>query len=388
MPIRVVALVEAATLTGPVKNLLAFCRMARQAGSIIDLSIAAFFRNSSSAASSNPFLDAVRSAGIELDVIPERGRFDRSVIPAIGRILERRRPDVIQTHAVKSHFLVRYAGFHRRIPWIAFHHGYTAEDFKMRLYVQLDRWSLRAAPHVITVCEPFAADLVRAGVPRDRIQILPNAVAPPPVVTDEQVCALRRRLAVPQGARILLSIGRFSREKGHSDLIAALQLLSRDRPGLSLCLLLVGDGIERPALERAAASSMHRVIFTGHQPDVWPLFAIADLFVLPSHSEGSPNVLLEAMAAKIPVVATAVGGVPETVENGQSALLVPPRSPSELARAIARLLDDPALLSTLAANAYSRVAACFSPQARMDALLRLYRLAAPDRSAIQTEGGR
>lgn len=380
---RILALVEAVTLTGPVKNLLSFGQFARQSRSGVELSIAAFFRPA--LGPSNPFLDAVRSAAIPLDVIPERGRFDRSVLPAISGILERRRPDILQTHAVKSHFLVRYGGFHWRAPWIAFQHGYTREDLKMRMYIQLDRWSLRAASRVVTVCKPFADALARTGVHRDRIDVISNAITPPPPVPPEEVLALRTRLNLPQDAKVLLSIGRLSHEKGHADLIDALDLLARDRPDLPLCLLLVGDGIERASLERRAAAARHKIVFTGHQADVWPLFAAAHLFVLPSHSEGSPNVLLEAMAAKVPIVATAVGGVPETVQHGETAWLVRPHAPAELAHSIAQALAQPDDARRMADHAFARVLADFSPEARSKNLLRLYRSVAPRPSAVPME---
>ncbi len=228
------------------------------------------------------FLDAVRAAGIELDVIPERGRFDSSVRQALSEIVARRRPDIIQTHAPKSHFLVRSAGLHRGRRWIAFHHGDTAEDLKMRLYTQLDRWSLRAAHRSVTVCEPFADQLVARGVRRDRIEIVPNAMAAAPVVAPEEVSALRERLAIPPAARVILSVGRLSTEKGHADLLAAVRLLLRDHPQLAIRLILVGDGIERATLERAAAAPdlASSVIFAGHCSNVWPYYSLADVFAL------------------------------------------------------------------------------------------------------------
>jgi glycosyltransferase involved in cell wall biosynthesis len=375
-PLRVLALVEATTVTGPAKNLIRFCQMVQAdptAG--LSISIAAFHRRAPAGSESNAFLDAVRAAGIELDVIPERGRFDSSVLPVLREIAARRRPDIIQTHAPKSHFLVRWAGLQRRRGWIAFHHGDTAEDFKMRLYTQLDRWSLRAAHRSVTVCEPFADLLVGRGVRRERIQIVPNAMAAAPLVAQEDVSALRDRLAIPPAARVILSVGRLSSEKGHADLLAALRLLLRDRPQLAIKLILVGDGIERPTLERTAAAPdlASSVIFAGQSANVWPYYSLADVFALPSHSEGSPNALLEAMAAGLPIVACKVGGVPETVEDGSSALLVPPANPAAMASALARVLEDPALAARLASNAAERLVTRFSPESRYQALLEVYR---------------
>ncbi|MDP8989824.1 MAG: glycosyltransferase family 4 protein, partial [Acidobacteriota bacterium] len=282
---------------------------------------------------------------------------------------------IIQTHAPKSHFLVRGMGLQRGRGWIAFHHGDTAEDLKMRLYTQLDRWSLRGAHRAVTVCEPFADLLVARGVRRERIQIVPNAMAAGPLVAQEDVSALRERLALPPDVRVILTIGRLSPEKGHADLLAAVRLLLRDHPRLAIKLILVGDGIERPSLERAAAAPdlASFIIFAGHIANVWPYYILADVFVLPSRSEGSPNALLEAMAAGVPVVACNVGGVPETVENGNSALLVPPAQPAAMASALARILEDPTLAARLVSNASERLIGRFSPESRYQALLQVYR---------------
>jgi glycosyltransferase involved in cell wall biosynthesis len=373
--LRVLALAEAATVTGPAKNLIRFCEMVNaDPAADVSISIAAFQRRSADGPASNPFLDAVRAAGIDLDVIPERGRFDSSVLRAVREIVARRRPDIIQTHAPKSHFLVRWMGLQRGRSWVAFHHGDTAEDLKMRLYTQLDRWSMRAAHRTVTVCEPFADLLVARGVRRDLLQIVPNAMAAAPPVAQEEVSALRERLALPPDASVILSVGRLSSEKGHADLLAAVRLLLRDHPQLAIRLILVGDGIERPSLERAAAAPdlASSVIFAGQCSNVWPYYSLADVFVLPSHSEGSPNALLEAMAAGLPIVATKVGGVPETVEDEKSALLLPPWEPAAMASALARVLNDPALAVCLAANASERLETCFSPQSRYQALLDIY----------------
>ena len=176
------------------------------------------------------------------------------------------------------------------------------------------------ADRVLTVCEPFAALLAKEGVSPRRIHVLPNTIAPRPAADPGRVAALRQSLQLPPDVPILLAVGRFSPEKGHSDLLRAFaQLPDATR------LVLVGDGILRSELERLAGP---RVIFAGHQSDISPYYALATYFVLPSLSEGSPNVLLEAMAAGLPIVSTRVGGFPETVTDGESALLVPAGDPT------------------------------------------------------------
>jgi len=375
--IKVVALMEAATVTGPAKNLIEFARRANASSSLppdppaLRLSIVTFQRGASAP---EAFLTAARAAGVEVDLLHERHRFDTAVVGQLHRILQTRQPDIVQTHNVKSHFLARLAGLDRHYRWIAFHHGYTTTDLKMLLYNQLDRWSLPKAMRVVTVCQAFGRLLERRGVRRERISVLHNSVSPKPAPAPGTVDALRGKLGINAGARVILSVGRFSREKAQDDLLRAFEILRR-ASDIPTVLVLVGDGPERPRLTAMVREYglEPAVIFAGQQREVAPFYALADILALPSHSEGSPNVLLEAMAAGVPVVATAVGGVPEIVTHEQNALIVPPRHPAQLAEALHRLLKDPNLGSRLAVNASSHLAACYTPDIYYRTLAGLYR---------------
>jgi len=374
--LRLVAVIEAASVTGPAKNLIAFCAGARQPDRFrpdlptIEPLLITYVRG---ARSSSSFVAAAENAGLEVEVVPERFRFDPRVPAELRARIVAFQPDLVQTHNVKSHFLYRAAGLRRRYPWIAFHHGYTATDLKMSAYNQLDRWSLRGVERAVTVCGPFADQLARIGVPRARIRIRHNSVrmpAPPPF---ETVRRLRQSLGIGDRERVVLAVGRFSREKGHTDLIDAFALLRRSR-GQGVRLLLVGDGPERSRIESAvrAGGLAGAVVFTGQVPDVQPFYALAAALAVPSHSEGSPNVVLEAMAAGVPVVATAVGGVPELVNDGETGLLVAARTPSTLAAALDRVLSDEPLARRLAQQANARVGREFTADAYKRDLLEIY----------------
>lgn len=374
--IKVVALMEAATVTGPAKNLVEFARRANASSGLlpdlpaIRFSLVTFQRGD---AVPEAFLAAARAAGVEVDLLHERHRFDTAVIGQLRRILQARQADIVQTHNVKSHFLTRLSGLDRHYRWIAFHHGYTTTDLKMLLYNQVDRWSLPKATRVVTVCQAFGRLLTRHGVRPERISVLHNSVSPKPAPSPDAVDTLRAKLGIANGARVILSVGRFSREKAQGDLLRAFEILRR-ASDIPTVLLLVGDGPERTRLTEMArkAGLEQAVIFAGQQRDVAPFYALAGVLALPSHSEGSPNVLLEAMAAGVPVVATAVGGVPEIVTHEQNALIVPPRQPAQLAEALHRLLKDPGLGSRLAANASSHLAACYTPDMYYRTLAGLY----------------
>ena len=361
MPIKVVSIMEANSVTGPAKNLLEFATRSRKE---VEVSVIAYRRGEEP---ESAFIQAARKAGVPVDVVFEKGRFDASVVQRLKEIVRQRSPDIVQTHNVKSHFLLRFSGIWKTLPWVAFHHGYTAENLNMQVYNQANRWSLRAARQVVTVCEPFADQLVAQGVLRKRIQVRHNSVAKfrPPDPT--AVAAARAKIPAEEGTRLLLSVGRLSSEKGHADLLHATT-------GLQAHLVIIGDGVDRAPLEklRAELGLESKVTFLGFQPDVRPYYSLADVVVLPSHSEGSPNVLLEAMAAGRAIVATQVGGVPEIARDEETALLVKPHSPPDLARAIARLLADPDLSRRLGEKSHHLAETEFSPEAYQRSLVMLY----------------
>jgi glycosyltransferase involved in cell wall biosynthesis len=296
---------------------------------------------------------------------------------------------------IKSHFLAKLSGLGKRLPWVAYHHGYTTTDIKMRVYNQLNRWSLPSAARVVTVCRPFAEQLARAGVDPRRIRVKHNSVAAPAPVAEAEVAALRARLGVKEGERVLLAVGRLSREKGLADLVRALARLRETAPVENFKLVILGEGPERSSVEEEARrlGLVERVVFAGHASDVRPFYALADALALPSHSEGSPHVLLEAMASGVPVAATGVGGVPEIVADEETALLVPPRDPSALAGALARLLSDRTLARALAERAREHALAHFSPESFARSLLETYcellpgMAAARGAASAQTVGG-
>jgi glycosyltransferase involved in cell wall biosynthesis len=168
---------------------------------------------------------------------------------------------------------------------------------------------------------------------------------------------------LPAGAQVVAVVARLEARKGHRDLLTAISLL----PGAvraGLVTVIAGDGPERDALEKIAAELglASQVRFLGDHPDPWSLYQVADLVVLPSiGQEDLPIVLIEAMAAGRPVVATEVAGAVELVDDGATGLLVPPGRPDALARAIGGLLADPGRRAAMGAAAVARYQATYTP---------------------------
>jgi glycosyltransferase involved in cell wall biosynthesis len=380
-PIQLLAFVEATSLNAIGKNVLDFCRYVNDAGPCanarFDVTVVTFNRASADPNALEPseFVKTARAQGTVVDIVGERFPFDCALLPALKKVIARRAPDIIATHNVKSHFLTRLCGLHHDRAWVAFHHGHTATDLKMRAYNELDRWSLRAADRVVAVCDSFARHLQSWRIPAERITTQHNSIGPSCSARAEEVLQIKERFGVGNGGRLVLSIGRLSREKAHVDLIAAFARVLALSRGIRPKLVIVGEGPERTAIELAVrAHGLQKSVFlSGHSTDVAPYYAAADAFVLPSHSEGSPYVLLEAMAAGIPIVATAVGGVPEILTSEINALLVKPQDAASLALAMNRILVDRELANRLSRNASTLVSTRYSLECYVQSVSRIYR---------------
>lgn len=366
--LRVLALLEASSISGTAKAVLEMAYEAQvdRGSPKVQISIANFARGEGPV--QNALTEAAKGAQIPFLFIREKGRFDASVIGQIRDFAER--ADLVWTNSVKSHFLVRRARVARK--WVAFHHGYTSTDLKMRLYNELDRFSLRHADRVLTVCRPFAQQMRDRGVAESRIRVQHMPIRRF-AVSEADSDALKMELRLVPEARVILTVGRLSREKGHKDLISAFALLRQRKAGDGLRLVIVGDGPERGRLEQQARECdvREQVVFSGHRDDAKRFYGMADVFALPSYTEGTPNVLLEAMAAGLPVVSTNVGGIPELATDGENALLVPAADPEALAEALRAVLQSADLQGELVAKAQFVVDA-HSPRLYFEGMVKVF----------------
>jgi glycosyltransferase involved in cell wall biosynthesis len=387
-PIRVLALLDDTVVSGIVKPVLSLARYAREnprPRRALEISMLTFVRGESDP----EFVEALRREGFSIDVVRERWRFDLAVFAQLRGIIARRRPDVLWTQGAKTHFLVRLAGLHRKKAWVASHHGYTATSLAWRLYHQLDRWSLLGADSVIAACQAFAADLnLRLGIKKERLSVHRSPIAEgASSVADGANSAVRAELGLPADARIVLSVGRLSKEKGHADLIRAMVHVRTACVSLPVVLVIVGEGPERAQLEHLSRQLAigNEVRLVGYRENVSPYYEAADVFALPSYSEGSPNVLLEAMDAGVPIVATAVGGVGEMIRHGEQGLLVPSGDAEELARALITLLSSPGMRAELS-SAARRSLANYTPALYYAGVRSLFERVLDDRDMVGKSG--
>lgn len=246
-------------------------------------------------------------------------------------------------------------------------------EFQLLERRPLGRWRLRtAAKHVDAfhvVSDDIDMALASRGVPSARRVRVPNGVDVDHFrpATSEEHRRSRNALDLPAGAPVVVYVGRLSPEKGVSDLQRAWPLVVQRHPEATL--LLAGEGPLGTALASSAPARCRQL---GPVDDVRGLLHAADMLVLPSHSEGAPNVLLEAMAAGVPCVVTAVGGSAELAADGRLASCVPPAEPRLLAEAVVDALSDPAAGRRRAGLAREHVLRHRSLTSTADGLVALY----------------
>jgi L-malate glycosyltransferase len=221
---------------------------------------------------------------------------------------------------------------------------------------------------VVAVSRSLRTRLVAEGFPASRVRVVLNGIDPGPPPAPELRRQARARLGLHEEELVIGAVGRLAAVKDFSALIAAFGLL-RSLPRRAR-LVIVGDGPERAALaaQARAANVSRTVLFTGHQRDTPALMPAFDIFVNSSIYEGVSLTVLEAMAASVPVLATAVGGTPEILQDGVNGRLIPSRSFREMASAIAALARDPELCRRLGAAGRSRVLQSF----HIDRMVRTY----------------
>jgi len=307
--------------------------------------------------------ERLTEAGIETRSVDER-LGGATVWRALREWVTRDRPMVVHAHGYKEAILGFSASLGLGPARVRTQHGVPelpagAGGGRMRFYDAAERLLARASRvHWIAVSRPIELDLRQRFGPR--VHRVANAVSVRPASRSPH--ELRTALGLAStDTPVLLYAGRLEPIKGPDVLIQAFTLLLERKPNATL--LVAGTGSSEPQLRRELdrAGLEGRVHLLGSRRDVPDLMELADLFVLPSRGEGMPTVLLEALACGCPVVATAVGAVPEATRNGVLAKLVPPERPGELAESCAQLLDDPSGRCEMVALGIAEISGRYSP---------------------------
>ena len=291
-----------------------------------------------------PISQRMEAAGVKILYLDKKLGLDLSMVPKLMKIMRQEKPDVVHTHLDVIKYAVaaaRLSGVKHCVHTV---HNVAHQEAEGRLqkiintvYFKLG-WSVPVAlsPEVRRTIESFY------GLKEEKVPMVYNGV-------DLGKCTPKEDYRLSEPA-CLLHIGRFNDQKNHAGLLEAFSLVLKRHP--NCCLKLIGDGDLREAVERQAEtlSIRDKVFFLGSQSSVHPFLQEADLFLLPSKFEGMPMTIIEAMGTGLPIVATAVGGVPDMLRDQESGLLVS-CEPESIADAVCKLLDSETLRKTLGSNA-------------------------------------
>jgi sugar transferase (PEP-CTERM/EpsH1 system associated) len=288
----------------------------------------------------------VRAAGVALHCVEKQPGIRLRVIAQLARLFRILRPDVIHTHQVGA---LLYAGLAARavgVPVVV--HTEHGRHYARQRRRWLGRMAGRMAARFFCVSREIAGEVIGWRIaPRAKVAVLPNGIDLTPFAQTFDRAAIRRSFGIPADVPVIGSVGRLVAVKRQDRLIRALAELAREQSAAHL--LLVGDG---PLLRdlRALAAQLglaDRVHFAGYQPVPARCLAAMDVFALTSDSEGMPLALLEAWAARLPVVASRVGSLPDLIDPGATGLLFAADDASGLVEALAAMLENRTLAREL-----------------------------------------
>jgi glycosyltransferase involved in cell wall biosynthesis len=314
-------------------------------------------------------VDELRNAGVTVIELGLQNKQDWKALARLGSLWRTDKPDLVHTHLYHAGIVGRIAARIMRVQTVIVHqHG--AERARSHSRTLLDRATSPLVSKYIATCQAVAETMQkREGIPGKKITVIYNGI--------ECVDPVDRVFTLPQQAHqstpvTIICVGRLSPEKGHITLLKALAQLKNLQ--LQAKLILIGEGkLQSILIEQATQLGIIGLVqILGSRRDVIEQLVNANIFALPSEWEGISMALLEAMAAGLPVVATAVGGTPEVVIDGETGYLVPPRDPASFANALSRLIQDPGLRQRMGMSARQRVCDQFNIRHTAQQILALY----------------
>ena len=320
-----------------------------------------------------PFLHELHRHGFAAEALVHNVPHVAATVRELRARLRQHRIDLLFCHGYKADLLGLRAARQLEIPVVSVSRGWTGATWKVHLYEACDRLALGWMDRVVCVSEGQARKVRAAGVPDHKLRVIRNAIETDRFGEPDGPGRAFLNSFFAQPRKYLIgAAGRFSPEKGFRHMVDAAADVVRHHPEAGF--LLFGNG----PLETALAAQIDRLglqgrfVLAGFRADLDRWLPNFDLFVLPSYTEGLPNVVLEACAARVSVVATAVGGTPEVIVDGETGYLVPAGQTLPLAQRISELLADDRLRDTLATSGYFRVRDLFTFEVQAREYMRLF----------------
>lgn len=312
--------------------------------------------------------ERLKSAGVDVQLIQCHGQVDFSALYRIRHFAKVGQFDVIHTHGYKADIYGFLASRLTSIPIMATAHNWTGKSEVPSIYNRLDRLALRWFRRIAAVSDGVAEMLRASGVATQRIVRISNGVDLAPFKSIPGKTANR----ADKGKVVVGMIGRLVKEKGVHHFLRAVAEVRQSCPDTKF--LVIGDGPERESLKKLAhdLGIEATVVFLGHCSDMPAKYASLDICVLPSLLEGMPMTVLEALAAGMPVIATAVGEIPRMVDTDVNGLLVSPGNVAELAAAMKRLICNPTLRLQMGEDGRNKARLFFSAERMAESYIDVY----------------
>jgi glycosyltransferase involved in cell wall biosynthesis len=331
----------------------------------------------------NPFIKAALDRKLKVFPIYEFHSYDPTILLQIRRLIEREKIDIIHTHEVRSDIVGLACGKLCGVPVMTTLHGWIQNGFKGRLFTKIDKNILRFFDHVICVSERMKQEVCRFGVKQGSFTVLHNALVIENFQRNMEDRGFRNETAVRANCFLIGNIGRLSPEKGHADFIRAAAIVLKKYRNARF--VLIGKGDDEHCLRELARGLgiENEIVFAGYRTDMVHIYNTLDLVVQSSYTEGMPNVILEALAMEVPVIATDVGGTSEAIENNKTGILISPGKPEELAEKIRAFIQNKDTFKEMAKKGRKHVEANFNFDERTQKLSLIY-----DRMASQATHSR
>ncbi len=324
----------------------------------------------------DPDFETIRNRAAAADApligIPDRGLTDLSVVRSLLRVCRQLNVDIWHGHDYKTNALGLLLRRFHRMKLVTTVHGWVRHTKRTPLYYWIDRQSLRFYDRVIAVSQDLQDASLEASVRPDRCILIENAIDTEEFRRSRDRNSVKRELGFDPALPLIGAVGRLSEEKGFDHLIQAVDRLHRQ--GLDVQLAIAGEGDRLHGLQSLIAqqSRPERFRLLGFVADTKTFYQALDVFALSSLREGLPNVLLEAMAFEVPVVATAIAGIPRLIEHEQNGLLVSPADESALATALAVVLNSSEVSTHLGGSARKTILERYDFRVRMERIRRVY----------------
>ena len=283
--------------------------------------------------------EKAREDGIKVQIFPCRGRFDGRTISSIRSFISSRQANILHSHGYKSNFYVSLAN-RGHMSWVVTNHLWKKTTFALKFYAYLDSLLIRRANKIVAVSDEIVDAMMHRGIPSVKITVIDNGVDLQRFSNSQRNNNLRKSFGLNESNKIIGTIGSLTEEKGHIYLLEAARKVIDVVPECRF--LIIGDGGQRQFLQEKTAHLWlsEKILFAGSRKDVPEILSMLDAFVLPSIKEGLPMALLEAMASKVPVIATSVGAIPNVIEDGINGLLIPPKNSDAISEAINKMLSN------------------------------------------------